>query len=182
MTFYEISRKMLWANFNRYRIYFFCNLFAVALFYCFVSILTNKSFMNERIVNSLISGNIYFPSILAALFLVFFLPVSCQVFLASRKREYGILISIGMSRKEVFENLFLENALIAVLALVSALAAGTVLSFLFFAVIRYGIGIEGLQWRLSLEPYILTVLLYAVVIALTFMLNAAGFCGKKLVI
>ena len=180
MTFYEISRKMLRANFNRYRIYFFCNLFAAALFYCFASILTNESFMNERIVNSLISGNIYFPSILAALFLVFFLPVSCQVFLASRKREYGILFSLGMSRKEAFWNIFLENVLVAILALVAALAAGTALSVLFFAVIQYGIGIEGLHWKLSSEPYKMTIILYAVVIGLTFILNVGSLFREKI--
>lgn len=180
MTFYEISRKMLRANFNRYRIYFFCNLFAAALFYCFASILTNESFMNERIVNSLISGNIYFPSILAALFLVFFLPVSCQVFLASRKREYGILFSLGMSRKEAFWNMFLENVLVAILALVAALAAGTALSVLFFAVIQYGIGIEGLHWKLSSEPYKMTIILYAVVIGLTFILNVGSLLREKI--
>ena len=180
MTFYEISRKMLRANFNRYRIYFFCNLFAAALFYCFASILTNESFMNERIVNSLISGNIYFPSILAALFLVFFLPVSCQVFLASRKREYGILFSLGMSRKEAFWNMFLENVLVAILALVAALAAGTALSVLFFAVIQYGIGIEELHWKLSSEPYKMTIILYAVVIGLTFILNVGSLLREKI--
>lgn len=180
MTFYEISWKMLRANFNRYCIYFFCNLFAAALFYCFASILTNESFMNEKIVNSLISSNIYFPSILAALFLVFFLPISCQVFLASRKREYGILFSLGMSRKEAFWNMFLENALIAILALVAALALGTTLSILFFAVIQYGIGIEGLHWKLSPEPYKITIVLYAVVISLTFILNVGSLLRERI--
>lgn len=180
MTFYEISWKMLRANFHRYRIYFFCNLFAAALFYCFASILTNESFMNERIVNSQISSNIYFPSILAALFLVIFLPVSCQAFLASRKREYGILFSLGMSRKEAFWNMFLENALTAILALVAALVAGTALSVLFFAVIQYGIGIEGLHWRLSPEPYKMTIALYAVVIGFTFVLNVGSLLRERI--
>lgn len=180
MTFYEVSRKMLRANFSKYRIYFLCNLFATALFYCFAFILTNESFMDDRIVNSLISSNIYLPSILAALFLVFFLPVSCQVFLASRKREYGILFSLGMSRKEAFWHILLENAMIAVLALVAALAAGTVLSLLFFVVIQYGIGIEGIHWKLSPEPYKMTILLYAVVIAFTFALNAGSLLREKI--
>lgn len=180
MSFYDISWKMLRANFNRYRIYFFCNLFAAALFCCFAFILTNDSFMNERIVNSLISSNIYFPSILAALFLVFFLPVSCQVFLASRKREYGILFSLGMSRKEAFWNIFLENMIVAGSALAAALVAGTVLSLLFFTVIQYGIGIEGIRWRLRMEPYKMTVILYAVVLALTLGLNIGNLLREKI--
>ena len=69
---------------------------------------------------------------LSAVFLFFFLPVSCQAFLASRKQEYGVMFSLGMSRKEAFRNLLFENVIISVLALAIALAAGTVLSFLFF--------------------------------------------------
>lgn len=180
MTFYEVSRKMLRANFSKYRICFLCNLFAAALFCCFAFILTNESFMDGRIVNSVISGNIYFPSILAGLFLVFFLPASCRVFLASRKREYGILLSLGMSRKEAFRNILLENAVVAALALLAALAAGTVLSLLFFMVIQYGIGIGGIRWRLSPEPYKMTSLLYAVVIAVTFALHAGSFLRENI--
>lgn len=42
------------------------------------------------------------------------------------------MFSLGMSRKEAFRNLLFENVIISVLALAIALAAGTVLSFLFF--------------------------------------------------
>lgn len=180
MTFYDISKKMLRVNFDRYRLYFLCDLFAAALFYCFAAIFTNRSFMNGEIVNSSISNNIYFPSLLSALFLILFLPVSCQAFLASRKREYGVMFSLGMSQKEAFRNMLFENILVALLALTAALAVGTILSFLFFAVIIYGIGIDGVQWQLRLEPYKITVLLYAVVMAITFVLNAAKLLHEKI--
>lgn len=42
------------------------------------------------------------------------------------------MFSLGMRRKEAFGNLLFENVIISVLALAIALAAGTVLSFLFF--------------------------------------------------
>lgn len=180
MTFYEISAKMLRVNFNRYRLYFFCNLFAVSLFECFASIFTNSSFMDGTNVNSLISSNIYFPSMLAALFLVLFLPVSCQTFFAVRKQEYGILFSLGMSPKEAFRNMMLENMVIAGVALAAALAAGTVLSGFFFAVINYGIGIEGVQWQFRLASYKITVLLYLVVMAAAFLWNAVGTLREKI--
>ena len=180
MTFYDISRKMLRANFNRYRLYFFCNLFAVALFGCFASIFTNPTFMDAAIVNPLISSNIYFPSMLAALFLVLFLPISCQAFFAARKQEYGILFSLGMSPREAVRNMTLENAAIAALALAAALAAGTILSFLFFAVIIYGIGIEGVQWQFRLEPYGITVLFYFAIMVIAFLWNAVGILREKI--
>ena len=160
MTFFDISRKMLKAGFYKYRLYFLCNLSATALFCCFAVISTNRTFMNASIVNSSISNNIYLPFFLSAVFLVFFLPVSCQAFLASRKQEYGVMFSLGMSRKEAFGNLLFENVIISVLALAIALAAGTVLSFLFFSVIIYAIDVHGVQWQFCPEAYKLTAVLY----------------------
>lgn len=180
MTFYDISRKMLKANFSKYRLYFLCNLFAASLFYCFAAIFTNKSFMDGTIVDSSISGNIYLPSLLSAVFLILFLPVSCQVFISSRKQEYGIMLSLGMSRKETFRNMLLENTVVAVLALAAAFVVGTILSILFFFIIVYGIGIKGVQWELSLEPYKITAFLYAAIMVVMFVLNAVKFSYDRI--
>lgn len=180
MTFHDIFKKMLRANFSKYRLYFMCNLSAAALFCCFAVIFSNRTFMNGEIVNSSISGNIYLPSLLAAVFLILFLPVSCQAFLVSRKQEYGVMFSLGMSRREALRTLFLENIALSVLALAAALAAGTILSFLFFAVIIYGIGIKGVQWQFCPEAYKLTVILYTVVMAMAFALNAGKFMWDKI--
>ena len=180
MTFFDISRKMLKAGFYKYRLYFLCNLSAAALFCCFAVISTNRTFMNGSIVNSSISNNIYLPFFLSAVFLIFFLPVSCQAFLASRKQEYGVMFSLGMSRKEAFENLLFENVLISVLALAIALVAGTVLSFLFFAVIIYAIDVYGVQWQFCPEAYKLTAVLYTVVVAVSFILNAGRLMLDKI--
>lgn len=180
MTFFDISRKMLKVGFHKYRLYFLCNLSAAALFCCFAVISTNRTFMNGSIVNSSISNNIYLPFFLSAVFLIFFLPVSCQAFLASRKQEYGVMFSLGMSRKEAFENLLFENVLISVLALAIALVAGTVLSFLFFAVIIYAIDVHGVQWQFGPEAYKLTAVLYTVVVAVSFILNAGRLMLDKI--
>lgn len=180
MTFYDISKKMLRADFSKYRLYFMCNLSGTALFCCFAVIFSNRTFMNGEIVNSSISNNIYLPGFLSAVFLILFLPVSCQAFLASRKQEYGVMFSLGMSRKEAFRNLLFENIVISVLALAAALAAGTVLSFLFFAVIVYGIDIKGVQWQFCLEAYKITVILYTAVMAVAFALNGVKLMRDKI--
>ena len=72
MTYYDISKKMLRFGFDRYRLYFLCNVSAAALFCCFALIFSNRTFMNEQIVNSSISGNIFLPAVVSAVFLIFF--------------------------------------------------------------------------------------------------------------
>ncbi len=90
------------------------------------------------------------------------------------------MFSLGMSRKEAFENLLFENVLISVLALAIALVAGTVLSFLFFAVIIYAIDVHGVQWQFCPEAYKLTAVLYTVVVAVSFILNAGRLMLDKI--
>ena len=180
MTYFELSRKMLAANFNRYRLYFFSNLFAIVLFFCFASIFTNASFMDAGNVNPLISSNIFLPSLISVIFLILFLPASSQNFLASRKQEYGILLSLGMSPKRAVWNLLLEHLAVAVLALLAALVMGTGMSALFYAIIIKGIGIDGIQCQLNVEAYAMTVLLYVAVMILTLICNIIRLWKAKI--
>lgn len=90
------------------------------------------------------------------------------------------MFSLGMSRKEAFRNLLFENVIISVLALAIALAAGTVLSFLFFSVIIYAIDVHGVQWQFCPEAYKLTAVLYTVVVAVAFILNAGRLMLDKI--
>ena len=110
MTYFMISKKMLRANFRRFYLYFLCSFFALTLFFCFAALFTDNSFMGGATVDSLISSNVIFPSILAAAFLLLFVPYSYSVFLSARKREYGILFSLGMSRLESWKCLLAERS------------------------------------------------------------------------
>lgn len=181
MTFSAIAKKMMIFHFSKYKLIFFCNLFVAVLFFCYASIFTNQDFMeNDLIVDSMISSNIIFPSFLSALFLILFLPFSYSVFLSARKREYGVLLCLGMRRKEAVHALMLEGLTVSVLALVVALAVGTVLSILFYGFIRYALGIEGLMWRFDLKPYWITVLLYGLTAFVTIFIQGSFMYFPKI--
>lgn len=181
MTFYDISMKMLIANFRRYRLYFLCNVFSIALFYSFAAILTNKPFMNIRIVDSAISSNICAPSIFAGIFLVLFIPYSNNAFLRNRKYEYGVLMTLGMSEREVLVNMLLESCVIAGLSLISGLVLGTIISFAFYFIIQQVIGISALRWYFNADSYKLTAVLYCLTILLTLVTGILGFMKMQLV-
>jgi putative ABC transport system permease protein len=181
MTFYDISMKMLTANIRRYRLYFLCNLFSVALFYSFAAIFTNKSFMNTKVIDSMISSNIYAPSIFVGVFLVLFVPYSNNAFLKNRKYEYGVLMTLGMSEKEVLKNMLFESLVIAGFSLISGLFLGTIISFLFYFIIQHVIGISALHWYFNLDSYKVTSILYCVTVLLTLVTGIVGFVKTKLI-
>lgn len=177
MTFNDISRKMLTANFRRYRLYFLCNVFSIVLFYSFAAIFTNKAFMNVKIVDSMISSNIYAPSIFVGVFLVLFI----HAFMKNRKYEYGILMTLGMSETEVLANILLENCIIAGMSLVSGLILGTLISFAFYFIIQHVIGISGIRWYFNADSYKWTVILYSVTVMFSLMVGVLDFMKMQVV-
>ncbi|MGC7870203.1 FtsX-like permease family protein [Desulfosporosinus sp. SYSU MS00001] len=178
MTFFDISRKMLRANFRRYRLYFLCNVFALVLFYSFAAIFTNQAFMNPKSVNSYISSNIYAPSLFVGVFFVLFIPYSYRQFLKLRQHDYGILMTMGMSETEVLTNMLLEQCLIAGISLLAGLLLGTLISFAFYFVIQHVIGVSELHWYFNADSYKWTSLLYGLTILFTLVMSVIGF--KKL--
>lgn len=155
--------------------------FTIMLFYSFAAIFTNQSFMNKDIVNSMISSNIYAPSIFAGIFLVLFVPYSYQAFMKNRKHEYGILMILGMSETEVLVSMLLENCVIAGISLVGGLVLGTVISLFFYFVIHQVIGISGLQWYFNAESYLWTALLYGFTMVIALVTGVLGFKSTQLV-
>ena len=181
MTFNDISMKMLKANFRRYKLYFLCNMFSIALFYSFSGIFTNKYFMDISIVDSMISSNIYAPSAFVGIFLVLFIPYSYNEFLRNRKQEYGILMILGMSEREVLTNMLLESCIIAGISLISGLILGTIISFVFYFVIHEVIGISALQWYFNVDSYKFTAMLYGATIFVTLVTGILAFMKTQLI-
>ncbi|AET70367.1 ABC-type antimicrobial peptide transport system, permease component [Desulfosporosinus orientis DSM 765] len=172
MTFSDIAWKMLKANFRCYRLYFLGNVFSVGLFYSFAAIFTNQAFMDPKSVNSYISSNICAPSLFVGVFLLLFIPYTYQQFIKLRKHDYGILMTIGMSEREVLTNMILEQCVIAGVSLLAGLFLGTLTAFGFYFVIQHVIGVAELHWYLNLESYKWTALLFGLSSALWLCLQA----------
>lgn len=172
---------MLKSNYKSYLLYFWCNVFAVALFYAFASLFTNDEFMNPVNVNSSISSNVYAPSVLTAIFGLLFLTYSYGVFLKNRKSEYGILMTLGMNDTEVIHNIIAESIIIHLVSLMCGLLLGTGLSFLFYVIIHYCIGISQISVKMNLKPYEVTAAYYGVIIVVMIIYQIFKFAGMQIV-
>lgn len=181
MTFRDISNKMLRNTYKRYLLYFWCNVFALALFYTFASLFTNDDFMNPAIVNSMISSNVYAPSAITAIFMVLFLNYSYGVFLKSRKSDYGILMTLGMDGIDVIKNIITESTLIHLISLVCGLLTGTGLSITFYIVIHYCIGITQISIRLNPKSYAYAIAFYCALTVTAVIYRAIQFAGMQII-
>lgn len=167
MNFNNIALKMLRVNFKRYLLYFICNAFSVTLFYCFAALFTNDSFMKNPAIDSSISSNIIAPSFLVSIFILLFVPYSHSAFQKLRRNDYGILLTLGMTEKEVLINIVFENGVIALGSIVFGLLIGTCISIGFYEIIIKVIGISALSYQMNVKSYEVTILFYGAVFIIT---------------
>lgn len=181
MNFKKIALKMLKVNFKRYVLYFICNVFSVTLFYCFAALFTNDSFMNNPAIDTSISSNIIAPSFLVSIFIILFVPYSHSAFQKFRRNDYGILITLGMTEKEMLINMLFENGIIALISLTSGLLIGTFISIIFYEIIIKFIGISALVYQMNFKAYGITILFYGAVFSITVIISIFQSLKMKII-
>ena len=164
------------SNIRQYRLFVLCNTVLVMVCYFFGGIYFNNMFTSDRYVNSMISSNIITPTVVVFAFAVFFIPYTHFSFNLQNERKYGIMEATGVSWRDLWKFVLMENALLAGCSLMLGCASGIMLLTLFFKVFVKLIGIElnfpALSINSVLRPslallviYILTVI--AIVIRLS---------------
>ena len=128
------------SNIRQYRLFVLCNTVLVMVCYFFGGIYFNNMFTSDRYVNSMISSNIITPVVFA--FAVFFIPYTHFSFNLQNERKYGIMEATGVSWRDLWKFVLMENALLAGCSLILGLASGIMLLTLFFKVFVKIIGIE----------------------------------------
>jgi putative ABC transport system permease protein len=181
MNFNQIALKMLRVNFRQYLLYFICNTFSITLFYCFAALFTNDSFMHNPAIDSSISSNIMAPSYLVSIFIILFVPYSHSAFQKLRRNDYGILLTLGMTEKELLINMLFENGVIACLSVVFGLLIGTIISIGFYDIIIKFIGISALSYQMNIKAYGVTILFYGAVFIITVIISIFQLLKMKII-
>jgi putative ABC transport system permease protein len=165
---------MFKADVKKYRLFILCNLSAIAILYSFVSVSENQQFMDKSIVDPMISGNIDAPTFLVLFFTGMFIPYSQRIFMKARQKDYGILLTIGMTENEVRNSILIENLILCMISLIIGLVLGTFLSILFLGFIRNVIGIDKIEVTISILPYKITTIYVSVIFIISLIINICG--------
>ena len=129
---FKISLKNIRRSFKDYTIYFFTLILGVAVFYVFNALgsqtvmlkLSNTMYEILELMNRILSGvSVFVSCILGALILY-----ASRFLIKRRKKEFGIYLTLGMSKYKISRILFMETLLIGLLSLVVGLAAGVLVS------------------------------------------------------
>ncbi|MDD3187739.1 MAG: ABC transporter permease [Bacilli bacterium] len=115
-----------------YSIYFFTLVMATTIFYIFNSIDSQTSMLSlteskSAIINS-ISTIIGYVSVFVSIILGFLIVYSNNFLIKRRKKEFGLYLTLGMSKRKVSFILVIETILVGLISLAVGLLLGIILS------------------------------------------------------
>ena len=129
---FKLSLKNITKSIKDYAIYFFTLVLGVAIFYVFNAIDSQTVMLNVssskyeviELMTTILGGVSVFVS-----FILGFLIIYASRFLIKRRnKEFGIYLTLGMSKRKISLILFFETLIIGVISLGVGLALGVVLS------------------------------------------------------
>ena len=132
MMLFKLSLKNIKKSMKDYAIYFFTLILGVAIFYVFNSIGSQTAMMTVskstseilELMTPILSGVRVFVSFILAFLIIY----ASRFLMKRRKKEFGVYMTLGMSKRKISLILFLETLFIGIISLTVGLLAGTVLS------------------------------------------------------
>ncbi|QXE02546.1 ABC transporter permease [Terribacillus sp. DMT04] len=125
MTFRQFAFRNVLRNKRLYIAYFLSSLFTVMVFFTFAIFAFHPAFSGGSINKNVMIGMAASGGIIYV-FSFFFILYSMSAFIQSRKKEFGLLINLGASNKQIRIMVFLENILIGFFSTVGGILAGLV--------------------------------------------------------
>ncbi|BCA84869.1 ABC transporter permease [Enterococcus saigonensis] len=157
MNFRQFVVRNTMRNKHLYLAYFLSTLFAVMVFFTF-SVFAFHPKLGGDALNSQAQIGMLGAAIIIYGFAFFFVLYSMDVFLQSRKKEFGLLMIQGMSPKQLRKMVFIENIVIGFFATIS----GSVVGILFSQFILW---LSNFLMRIDLGFYFPTQALVLTVVA-----------------
>ena len=150
MTFTEFAINNVRRNINSYLGYFFSILISSSLLFSF-NMFINHPDLDISLFDDYIILTIKVTTIIIYLFLFLFVFYSASVFLKSRNKEFGILWTIGISKRQVKKMIFIENLVMNVFASVLGILVGMVFAKIVLIAISSFIGIDPLKFYIPIK-------------------------------
>ncbi|OME89215.1 MULTISPECIES: FtsX-like permease family protein [Paenibacillus] len=172
MNFRQFAINNVLRSKRTYIAHFLSSAFSVMIFFTY-GLLSFHPQMKDGLVSSsetmsmLGTMGMTVSQYIVFVFSFFFLLYSVGAFIKVRKKEFGILLILGMSRKQLNRMLFIENILIGVAAIVAGIGTGVLFSKLILLISAKLLAVDnGLPFYFPLKALLITAAAYAVLFLL----------------
>lgn len=170
-----------------FSVYFLTLAIGVALFYAFNSITQQTVVLNlsddGRAIVQLLAGVITGVSVFLAIVLGFLVVYANRFLIRRRKHEFGMYLTLGMTRQDVSKIIVLETLIVGVLALAVGLVAGVFGSQLMtYATARlFDAQIKEFTFVFSAHSCISTIVYFTIMFAVSLLFNVVTISRYKLI-
>ena len=153
MTFLSIVKKNFKYNFSRYISFYFINSLIVGMLFVYGSLAFNNEVKNVIASNS--ANNNLMPTILnmsllvLCIFSVVFITYTNLEFLKNRGKEFGMYLTLGMTRKDLVKLILFENIGILISSIITGIAGGMLLGRLFYMGFEKVLNIDSLKFEIT---------------------------------
>ncbi|NEW04810.1 ABC transporter permease [Paenibacillus sp. SYP-B3998] len=133
MNFRQFAFNNILRNKRAYMAYFLSSAFSVMIFFTYALLLFHPNLQGELASSSatlsiLATMGMKVSQYLIFIFSFFFLLYSVSAFLKMRKKEFGILMLLGISPKQLNKLVFIENMFIGIASIMSGVVIGLIFS------------------------------------------------------
>ncbi|RAP74910.1 ABC transporter permease [Paenibacillus montanisoli] len=184
MNFRQFAIHNILRNKRIYMAHFLSSAFSVMIFFTYALLLFHPDLQGELVSSSgtmsrLGTIGLQVSEVIIFVFSFFFLFYSVGAFLKLRKKEFGILILLGMSKRQLNRMLFAENAWLGFAALLFGIGAGLVFAKLILLGSAQLLSIEnGLRFYVPLKAVLLTIAAFGALFLMIAWLTSV-MAGKK---
>lgn len=184
---FKLSLANIKKSFKDYAIYFFTLILGVAIFYVFNAIdsqtvllnVTSSTYEIIKLMTNLLSGVSVFVS-----FILGFLIIYASRFLIKRRnKEFGIYLTLGMSKRKISIILFVETLLIGILSLFVGLALGVVMSQLMSLLVAnmFDADMTAFSFVFSSSACIKTLIYFGIMYLIVMLFNTISISKCRLI-
>lgn len=184
---FKISLKNIRKSLKDYTVYFFTLILGVAIFYVFNAIDSQSVMLDVRenmmdiikLMNNMLSG----VSVFVSCILGFLIIYASRFLIKRRNKEFGIYLTLGMSKRKISAILFFETLVIGIVSLVAGLVIGTILSQFMSVIVANMIDADMTKFKFifSMKACIKTLIYFAIMYVLVMIFNTFSISRCKLI-
>ena len=180
---FKISLKNIRKSLKDYTVYFFTLILGVAIFYVFNAIDSQSVMLDVREnmmdIIKLLSG----VSVFVSCILGFLIIYASRFLIKRRNKEFGIYLTLGMSKRKISAILFFETLLIGIVSLVAGLVIGTILSQFMSVIVAnmFDADMTKFKFIFSMKACVKTLIYFAIMYVLVMIFNTFSISRCKLI-
>lgn len=187
MMLFKLSLKNISKSIKDYTIYFFTLILGVAIFYVFNAIddqtimlnVSSSTYEIIKLLTQVLSGVSVFVSFILASLIIY----ASRFLIKRRNKEFGIYLTLGMSKRKISLILFFETLIIGIASLALGLGIGVSLSQLMSIVVAnmFEANLTKFTFIFSKSACLKTLLYFSIMYLVVMIFNTINISKCKLI-